>query len=265
MIINPRDLENTMEGLSIEISAFAMAVLFFAGVCAGFVDSVAGGGGLISLPFLLFMGLDPQVALGTNKLQSSFGAFSAACNYIHKKTINFKGLLPGIFFTFTGAVTGALVIQRMDAAFLKYLVPALLFLVFFYTLATPDLGKKDVRARMPAFLFFFLFGTGLGFYDGFFGPGTGSFWTAALLVFQGVNMTRAVGTTKIMNFTSNLVALGVFILGGNVAYAVGLLMAAGQVIGARIGSGMAISRGTAFIRPIFLTVVFITLLRLVFQ
>lgn len=247
------------------MSGLLLIFFFLAGVCAGFVDSVAGGGGMISLPVLLFAGLPPQVALGTNKLQSSCGALSAACNYISKGTINLKGTVVGISFTFIGAVTGAFVIQQMDASFLRHLVPVLLLLVFLYTLFSPDLGKTDTRAKMPAPLFFILFGVLLGFYDGFFGPGTGSFWTAALLAVLGLNMTRAVGMTKIMNFTSNIVALAVFILAGNVAWTIGLVMAAGQIIGARIGSGMAISRGTAFIRPIFLTVVFLTILRLVYQ
>ena len=111
-------------------------------------------------------------------------------------------------------------------------------------------------------VFFLLFGTTLGFYDGFFGPGTGSFWTAALLVFMGHDMTQAAGTTRVMNFTSNIVALGVFMLGGNVLYAAGICMALGQIIGARLGSQLAIQNGARFIRPIFLSVVFLTIARL---
>jgi uncharacterized membrane protein YfcA len=212
---------------------------------------------------LLFAGLPVQMALGTNKLQSSFGALSSAYNYVNKGSVAFKGNLNGICFTLVGAVAGAWTIQQMDADFLRHLVPVLLLLVFFYTLFSPDLGKADTRAKLPRYLFFMVFGLGLGFYDGFFGPGTGSFWTGALMVFSGMNMTRAVGTTKIMNFTSNAVALSIFILGNNVVYTIGFLMAAGQIIGARIGSNLAIEKGTAFIRPIFLTVVFITIVRLV--
>ncbi|THB80421.1 MAG: hypothetical protein D3926_07305 [Desulfobacteraceae bacterium] len=248
-----------------DLSTVSLVLFFIAGLCAGFVDSIAGGGGLISLPVLLFAGLPPQVALGTNKLQSSFGSFSAAFNYVSKGTIELKGSLLGICFTFIGAVSGAFVIQQMDAAFLKHLVPILLLLVFFYTLLSPDLGRTDRAPKIPSAPFFILFGMLLGFYDGFFGPGTGSFWTASLLVVLGLNMTRAVGMTKIMNFTSNFVALIVFIIGGNVAYAIGIVMAVGQLIGARIGSNMAIERGTAFIRPLFLTVVFLTIVRLVYQ
>lgn len=103
---------------------------------------------------------------------------------------------------------------------------------------------------------------GLGFYDGFFGPGTGSFWTAALLVILGYDMTRAAGATRIMNFTSNAVALFVFVAGYNVLFSAGLCMAVGQILGARLGSGLAIKNGARFIRPLFLTVVFLTIARL---
>ena len=140
----------------------------------------------------------------------------------------------------------------------------MLLFVFVYTLMTKDLGTVQGRAKMGKNLFFLIFGLCLGFYDGFFGPGTGAFWTGALLILLGMDMTSATGTTRIMNFTSNVVALAVFIIGGNVLYSAGLVMAGGQIIGARIGSGMAIERGTPFIRPIFLTMVFLTIVRLIY-
>ncbi|MCA1793094.1 MAG: TSUP family transporter, partial [Desulfobacteraceae bacterium] len=120
------------------------------------------------------------------------------------------------------------------------------------------------QPKMGQHLFYVLFGLGLGFYDGFFGPGTGSFWTGALLIFLGLDMTRAVGTTRVMNFVSNVVALAMFIIGGNVLWSAGLAMAAGQIIGARAGSSLAIKRGAGFIRPFFLTMVFLTIVRLIY-
>jgi hypothetical protein len=131
-----------------------------------------------------------------------------------------------------------------------------------YTLLNRQLGFKRRDARMSQQVFFILFGLGLGFYDGFFGPGTGSFWTAALLVLLGYDMTQAAGTTRIMNFTSNIVALCVFMVSHNVLYRAGICMAVGQIIGARIGSGLAIRNGARFIRPLFLAVVFLTIARL---
>lgn len=247
-----------------DLSFFAYALLFFTGLTAGFVDAIAGGGGLIALPVLLSTGLPPQLALGTNKLQGSFGTLSATVNFIRKGKVNIADNLPGIGFTFAGAAAGSWAIQKIQAGFIRPIIPFMLLFVFVYFLLAKDLGKQARPAKMGTLPFFLIFGMALGFYDGFFGPGTGSFWTGALLIFLGMDMTRATGTTRIMNFTSNIVALTLFIIGGNVLYSVGLVMAAGQAIGAGIGSGMAIERGAPFIRPIFLTVVFLTIARLVY-
>ncbi len=247
-----------------ELTMASLSLLFVTGFAAGFVDSIAGGGGLVSLPVLLSLGFPPQLALGTNKLQGSFGALSSAVNYTRKGVVRPRDCITGIGFTFIGAATGAWFIQYIRAGFIRPLIPFLLLAVFFYTLLSPDLGKGNREPRMKPLAFYLLFGTGLGFYDGFFGPGTGSFWTGALLIFLGMDMTAAAGHTRVMNFTSNIVALALFALGGNVLYSAGLTMAAGQVIGARIGSGLAIKRGAAFIRPLFLVVVFATIVRLIY-
>jgi len=239
-------------------------LLVFVGFLAGMVDSIAGGGGLIALPALLFIGLPPQVALGTNKLQGSFGTLSAAYNYIRKGQVTLKGALSGIIFTFIGATVGSCLVQRLDPGFIKPLIPFMLLAVFVYTLFAKNLGFTDRKAKLNALVFYAIFGIALGFYDGFFGPGTGSFWTVAFMYFLGANMTRATGYTKVMNFTSNIVALIWFILGGNVYYKIGLTMAAGQLIGARMGSNLAIHNGARFIRPFFLWVIFLTIVRLIY-
>ncbi|NOX32610.1 MAG: TSUP family transporter [Deltaproteobacteria bacterium] len=239
-------------------------LLFFTGLAAGFVDSIAGGGGLVSLPVLLSVGLPPQVALGTNKLQGSFGTLSAAYNFIKKGTITLNETRRGILFTLIGAVIGALAIQQIDAGFLNHLVPFLLLFVFIYTLFSKNPDQTRSKPMMSKNRFFLLFGLGLGFYDGFFGPGTGSFWTGSLLIVLGMDMTKAAGMTRITNFTSNIVALSIFISSRNVLYSAGLCMATGQVIGARIGSSLAIKNGARFIRPIFLLVVLATIIRLIY-
>ncbi|MBI9088655.1 MAG: TSUP family transporter [Desulfobacterium sp.] len=248
----------------IELSAPLVLLLFGTGFSAGFVDSIAGGGGLIALPVLLSTGISPQMALGTNKLQGSFGTLSAAYNYIKKGEVKPGEAWTGALFTLTGAGTGAWAIQHMDAQFLNKIIPFLLVTVFLYTLFTKDLGTGTTQAKLPQNLFFLIFGLALGFYDGFFGPGTGSFWTAAFVVVMGFNMTKASGFTRIMNFISNIVALAIFMIGDNVLYDLGLCMALGQVLGARLGSNLAIQKGAGFIRPIFLTVVFLTIVRLVY-
>jgi len=251
------------------VSGFALSpeilvLLFFAGLAAGFVDSIAGGGGLITLPVLFSAGMPPQLALGTNKLQGSFGTFWAACNFIHKKKVALKETVTGVFFTLIGAGTGAWAVQSLDPAFIRRLVPILLVMVLIYTFFSKTLGYEEQTPRMGHKSFFVLFGLGLGFYDGFFGPGTGSFWTVAMCILLGYNMTRSAGCTRIMNFTSNAVALAVFLFRGNVLWIPGLCMAAGQMIGAQIGSDMAIKKGAGFIRPVFMTVVALTIARLIY-
>lgn len=250
--------------MTTDLTISTYTLLFLTGLCSGFVDSIAGGGGLIALPVLLSVGLPPEIALGTNKLQGSFGTLSASYNYIKKGVVKFNESMSGILFTLIGAILGACTIQQMEAGFIEEVIPILLLFVFIYTFFSKDLGYRSTSPKMPQHLFFFLFGLGLGFYDGFFGPGTGSFWTAALLILLGLNMKKASGITRIMNFTSNIVALTLFIIGGNVLYSAGICMAAGQVIGARTGSSLAIKKGIRFIRPIFLTVVFLTIVRLIY-
>ncbi|MGD9731410.1 MAG: TSUP family transporter [Desulfamplus sp.] len=246
------------------ITTDLLIMLFIAGLFAGLVDSIAGGGGLISLPALLFAGLPPQLALGTNKLQGSFGSFSAAYNYIRKGQASLKDSGKGILFTFIGAVAGAWGVQQLNPDFIKPLIPFLLIVVFFYTLFSKKFGYLDQTPKLSFDIFWIVSGVILGFYDGFFGPGAGSFWAVAIIYFLGFNMTKASGYTKIMNFVSNVVALAMFIIGGNVCYTVGLVMAVGQTIGAVIGSGLAIRKGAAFIRPVFLIVVFLTIIRLAY-
>jgi uncharacterized protein len=247
-----------------ELTVISFMILFATGLCAGFVDAIAGGGGLIALPVLLAIGLPPALALGTNKLQGSFGTLSSAVNFISKGLVDVRQCMAGIVFTLCGAMAGAITIQHMDPGFIRHLIPVLLLVVFFYTLFSRTLGLHPAQPKMGQHLFYVLFGLGLGFYDGFFGPGTGSFWTGALLIFLGLDMTRAVGTTRVMNFVSNIVALAMFIIGGNVLWSAGLVMAAGQIIGARAGSSLAIKRGAGFIRPFFLTMVFLTIVRLIY-
>jgi hypothetical protein len=246
------------------MSVDVLMLLFATGFFSGFVDSIAGGGGLISVPVLMTTGMPPQMVLGTNKLQSSFGAFSSVYNYTRKGVVNLKDCVSGIVFTIIGAVFGTTAVQLMDPALIRHLIPVLLVPVFVYTLVS---GSMDTQreARMPRTLFFFVAGTGLGFYDGFFGPGTGSFWAAALVFFMGMELTKATGTTKVMNFTSNIVALSLFVIGGNVNYAAGFVMAAGSIIGARVGSSLAVKKGSRFIRPVFVSIVMLTIIRLLYQ
>jgi uncharacterized protein len=240
-------------------------LLFVTGLAAGFVDSIAGGGGLITVPVLLSFGFGPKEALGTNKLQAAFGSGSASWHYARAKTILPRECVRGFVCSLIGAAFGAVVVQKLDPGFLKRAIPVLLLLVAVYVLLRPRMGQENGEPRMPHFWFDLLFGLGIGFYDGFFGPGTGTFWAMACVLGLGFNLTRATGYTKVMNFASNLGSLILFLIGGKVFFAAGITMGIGQLLGARIGARMVIARGTKFIRPIFLTVVFALTMKLVWD
>ena len=247
------------------LQLFQVPLLFATGFAAGFVDSIAGGGGLITIPVLLSLGLGPKEALGTNKLQATFGSGSAAWHYTQARTVRWRECARGFFFSVIGAAVGALAVQRLGPDFLKKAIPVLLLAVALYVLCKPRLGAEERPPRMSRGWFDLLFGLGLGFYDGFFGPGTGTFWAMACMLGLGFNMTRATGYTKVMNFASNLSSLIFFLAGGRVLFAAGFIMGAGQLLGARLGSRMVITRGTKFIRPIFLAVVLALILKLLWD
>jgi uncharacterized membrane protein YfcA len=242
-----------------------LALLFGTGLVAGFVDSVAGGGGLITLPVLLSLGLDPQHALGTNKLQASFGSGSATWHYARAKTVELRDCTRGFVLTLVGAALGTLAVQHMDPSSLRRAIPILLMAVAIYALFKPTVGDQDLHPRMSRAWFDVIFGLGIGFYDGFLGPGTGTFWAMAFMLGLGFNFTRATSYTKVMNFASNLCSLAFFLPRGSVLFAAGLTMGVGQLLGARIGASMVITRGTKFIRPIFLAVVFALILKLLYD
>jgi len=241
-----------------------LLLLFCAAFAAGLVDSIAGGGGLITVPVLMGIGLSPQMALGTNKLQGSFGSGSAMLHFVRAGTVKLKDCWAGMLWTAVGAALGVGAVQLLDSSLLKQLIPWLLVAIAVYMLISPRLGVEDSHARMEAGPFYLLFGLSIGFYDGFFGPGTGSFWTVALMMLLGCSMVRATATTKVMNFTSNFVALLFFLSAGQVRLLEGLVMGAGQFLGARVGSRLVITRGTAFIRPVFICVVLALVGRLIY-
>jgi uncharacterized membrane protein YfcA len=242
-----------------------LPLLFLTGLAAGFVDSIAGGGGLITIPVLLSFGLEPATALGTNKLQATFGSGSAAAHYAWAKAVSLTECAQGFVYTLIGAGIGAVVVQRVDPTFLRRAIPVLLMGVAVYVLCKPKLGAEDRHPKMGRGWFDLLFGLGLGFYDGFFGPGTGTFWAMAYVLVLGFNLTRATAHTKVMNFASNLSSLAFFLAGGKVLFAMGLTMGVGQFVGARIGSRMVITRGTKLIRPVFLAVVITLTVKLLYD
>lgn len=240
-------------------------VLFLTGLAAGFVDAIAGGGGLITLPVFLSLGFEPKDALGTNKLQATFGSGSAAFHFAHAGLVDLKECWTGIFCTAVGALAGTLLVQQLATDVLRKLIPWVLLAIAFYVFFRPRFGTAEVKPRMGSGAFHLLFGFTFGFYDGFLGPGTGTFWAMAYMLLLGFNMMRATAHTKVMNFTSNLVAFLLFLMAGHVKFAAGVAMGLGQLAGARLGSRVVIARGVRVIRPIFISVVVALSLKLLYD
>jgi uncharacterized membrane protein YfcA len=245
-----------------DLAPHVYVLLFGAGLLGGFIDSIAGGGGLITVPALLWAGLPPQLALGTNKAQSSFGTAIAVSRYAQAGLVQWSEVRLAALLSFLGSMGGAYVLTLIDNDALKKAIPWMLLAVVVYVIASPRLGSATTRARMNAFLFSWLFGLTLGFYDGFFGPGTGAFWILALVTLLGQELTRANAFTKVVNLASNLGSLVVFAWLGHVAPWVALAMVGGQLIGARLGSGLVLKHGAGLIRGAFLTVVLGLILKL---
>ena len=247
------------------IEVWHFPVLFLAAFAAGFVDSIAGGGGLITVPVLLSLGLPTPLALGTNKLQATFGSGSATWHYARAGLVNGRECARGFALTVVGSIAGTLLVSYLNDALLRRLIPALLLVVAATMILRPRLGETDLHPRMKVLPFELVFGLLLGFYDGFFGPGTGTFWTMAFMLGLGLNLKRATAHTKVMNFASNAASLAVFLVRGQALFLPGLVMGAAQLLGARLGAQMVVRRGTQFIRPIFLTVVVLLTARLLWK
>jgi uncharacterized membrane protein YfcA len=240
-------------------------LLFMTGLFAGTIDAIAGGGGLISLPMLLSLGMPPHLAFGTNKLQGVVGTFVAARRYYNHGLISIEKVYRGIIFGIIGSIAGAMTSQMISGQILQIIVPVLLAIVLFYTILSPKMGSHDLQPRMNEHLFFTVFGFFFGFYDGFFGPATGSFWVFAFTSFLGFNLIKATAYTKIFNLNSSVIATICFGLGGNIDYKIALCMAAGSLIGGRLGASLAIKKGNKVIRPLFLLVVGSTMMTLLYR
>ena len=242
-----------------------LLLLFLIGLFASTVDAIAGGGGLISLPMLLSIGIPPHLALGTNKLQASIGTLSAVLKYYRHGYISLKESYIGLSFGALGAVSGAMSAQLLQNDLLAKIVPLLLCVIFIYTLLSPHLGFQDRKPKMKEVWFYLIFGFVLGYYDGFFGPGTGAFWTFSLTCLLGFNLIKATAYTKLFNLNSNLMAVLCFAIGGNIDYKLALAMALGSLLGGFLGAHFAISKGARIIRPIFLIVVSMTVAVLLYR
>lgn len=233
-----------------------------AGLVAGCVDAIGGGGGLIAVPALLSLGLPPAMALGTNRLQSMIGELTASFRFARSKILKLNKIYIGLVFTLIGSSIGTFVIQSLHPSHLNKILPFLLTLALIYFIFSNRFKLNPTKPRLTFLQFNIIFGLMIGFYNGFFGPNTGSFWMIAFMFFLAYDIRAAVIHTKPLNIIGNLASIIVFATHGNVDYAVGLLMGVGQIIGATIGANIVIYKSTAWIRPIVITIISIMTLYL---
>ena len=235
------------------IDPLAYPILTATAVLTGFIDAVAGGGGLIMMPALLFAGVPPINALATNKLQSIFGTAVATNNYARAGLVHWREHRLAMLIVFLGASGGVLLVQAIDSKLLGLLVPALLVAVALYVLLSPRMTDEDAHHRLSE-RGYTPIGGAIGFYDGFFGPGTGTLFTASLVALRGYGLTRATALTKLLNFTSNVASVLFFAIGGKMFWLLGFCMALGAMLGGWLGSHSAIRFGAGLIRPLLVTV-----------
>lgn len=246
------------------LPVWELPVLSGVALAAGFIDSMAGGGGLLTLPALLWTGLSPAQALATNKLQSSFGSLSASVHFIRAKIVSPRRLLPAIAATALGAGAGAFAVQTLDPSLLRTVVPVLLLAVAVFVMISPRLGAELRPPRLSPPAYALLIAPALGFYDGFFGPGTGSFIVISQVVLLGLELTQATARTKLLNFTSNAASLLLFVFGGQIQWAVGFSMALGQILGARLGTHLVIRTEARVVRPLLVVISVVLSCKLLF-
>lgn len=231
------------------IEPWVFAALTATAVLTGFIDAIAGGGGLIMMPALLSAGLPPIHALAANKLQSMFGTATACFNYSRKGLVDWRANLLTIMLVFAGASVGVVIVQSIDTVVLDLVIPLLLVILAIYVLVSPRMTDEDAHQRISA-RGYAPVGAVIGAYDGFFGPGTGSFFTATLVGLRGLGVTRATALTKLFNLTSNVASVLFFAIGGKMFWLLGFCMAAGAMLGGWIGSHTAMRFGASLIRPL---------------
>jgi uncharacterized membrane protein YfcA len=224
---------------------------------AGFIDSVAGGGGLVLIPSLLLAGIPPQTALGTNKFAAIFGTSTALANFMKHGKVIWKIAGFGLVFSVIGSVIGTKSILYFDekttAKIILLLLPITAIITFLpkrqLKTSLSDLSKKDVYLFTPLLCFM------VGFYDGFFGPGTGTFLIFGFYIFLGLHLINASAISKVFNLASNLGSFVTFAFADRVLYGIGIPIAISNLVGGYLGSRLAIKKGQQFIK-VFLLIVF---------
>jgi len=236
-------------------------LLFLSAMLAGFIDTLAGGGGLITLPALLASGVPPLFALGTNKFQGTAGTATATLMMLRSRRIQWADIKMLMLMSFIGAATGSFLVQLFDTSVLAFVIPVVLSAIAVYFLFYPLILSRLAKVKISARLFKSGLVPGIGFYDGMFGPGTGSFFSVASMQTRSLDLVSGTALAKPLNFASNLASLMVFVLLGKVVWGISLLMVVGQLIGAWLGSHCLIRINVQILRLVVVSVCVAGLIR----
>ncbi len=244
-----------------DLSLTAALLLPLVATVAGFIDTLAGGGGLLTVPALLLAGLPPLSALATNKVQGSMGTLTASFMLMRKGLLKAAGIRTALLLCFLAAGCGTALVQFLPAPLLHYIIPLVLTLIAAYFLLAPAVGQVAAHPRLGQRLYQSAVLPAIAFYDGLIGPGTGSFFTLAGVALRGQTLLQATVHAKAFNFMSNLASVAVFVLGGYVLWLTALSMMLGQMLGASLASHVMVRGGARLIRPAIVVMSLAMLLR----
>ncbi len=245
----------------------SLTILCTLSFLAAAVDAIAGGGGLISLPALLLVGIPPHLALGTNKFAATTASFNSSLTFARSGKVHFPLVKWQVPFTFVGAFLGVWTVLQVSPDFLNKIVLFLILFVGVYTALHKGLGLEDRfhGLRPITTSLGILFAFVLGFYDGFFGPGTGSFLIFAFITLYGFDFVSASANSKILNFTSNFASLILFAWNHKILYLYGIPMAIFMILGSRFGTQLAIKNGAQLVKPIFIVMSLLVAIKMAWQ
>lgn len=248
---------HVMDTISFLIGDHSLSILFIlAGVAflAGAFDAIAGGGGLVTVPALVIAGLDPVSAIATSKLQATLGAVSSTRSFARAGLIEWHRIWPAALLACFGSVIGALVVSSVPQQLVRNGLPFLLITMALYFALSPKMTDDDAEQRISMAAFCATAAVVIGFYDGAFGPGTGSFFMIAFVLLLGYGVVRATAHTKLLNLASILGSLSIYLFQGLAHWRIGVVMGLGAFIGAQVGSKLAIRVGAKLIRPLLMVV-----------
>jgi len=244
------------KGNVLEIQSFTvelLAILFLASFVAGFLDTLAGGGGLIVLPALVLSGIPPLSALGTNKLQGTMGTATATYMMLRNRRVSWSDIKFLMLSAFIGSIFGTIAVQFINTEFLTFVIPAVLLFTAMYFLLAPQPREGSANSRLSKGRYQKVIVPLIGWYDGMFGPGTGSFFALAGVSLRGLGLIDATAVAKTLNFSTNIASLLVFLIAGKVVWLIGFLMMIGQFFGAWGGSKCLFRMNPKYLRLIVVT------------